>query len=95
MIPTRHLTLFYQRTSNITRPCTVIAKVAVSNAADVEAAVSGASTAFASWSGLTMKARAGIMLKFYSLVKAKADVLAECIVKEVRVLRVRKGRAGV
>jgi acyl-CoA reductase-like NAD-dependent aldehyde dehydrogenase len=29
-----------------------------------------------------MKARAGIMLKFYSLVKARADTLAECIVKE-------------
>ena len=35
----------------------------MSNAADVEAAVAGASKAFPAWSGLTMKARAGIMLK--------------------------------
>ncbi|GMI37493.1 hypothetical protein TrCOL_g7520 [Triparma columacea] len=69
---------------DVTSPSTgeAIGKCAVSNSADVEAAIAGASSAFPAWSGLTMKARAGIMLKFYSLVKAHADTLAECIVKE-------------
>jgi acyl-CoA reductase-like NAD-dependent aldehyde dehydrogenase len=54
----------------------------VSNNADVEAAVAAADAAFPSWSGLTIKSRAAIMMKFHSLVTANMQSLAECIVQE-------------
>lgn len=59
-----------------------IGKVALSSSEDVEKAVSTAQTAFQSWSGLTMKARAAVMLKFHALVREHAQELAELIVRE-------------
>ena len=41
----------------------VVAKVALSNSMDVNAAVSAGLTAFESWSSLTVKQRAGVMFK--------------------------------
>ena len=60
----------------------VIGKVGVSNAADVAQAVDAASDAFQSWSKLTMKARATIMLKFHALIREHAQELATLIVAE-------------
>ena len=59
-----------------------IASVALSTKPDVDSAVSSAKTAFQSWSSLTIKSRAAIMLKFHSLVKDHAQELAELIVQE-------------
>lgn len=61
---------------------TEIGKVAISSSEDVEQAVAAAKTAFASWSSMTIKARAAIMLKFHALVRDNAQELAEIIVKE-------------
>ena len=60
----------------------VIGSVALSDKEDVKSAVSAAALAFPSWSGLTIKSRAAIMLKFHSLVKQNANELAELIVME-------------
>lgn len=60
----------------------VIAKVGVSSAKDVDTAVKAAEAAFPSWSKLTIKARAAIMMKFHALVRDNAKELAELIVKE-------------
>jgi hypothetical protein len=59
-----------------------IAQVAVSNAADVDAAIATAQAAYPQWSRMTMKARATIMLKFHALVRDHAHELAELIVLE-------------
>jgi acyl-CoA reductase-like NAD-dependent aldehyde dehydrogenase len=59
-----------------------IGLVARSNKQDVEAAVASAQAAYPSWSSLTIKARAAIMLKFHSLVRDHAQELAELIVME-------------
>jgi acyl-CoA reductase-like NAD-dependent aldehyde dehydrogenase len=59
-----------------------IGNVAISNKEDVDDAVTAAHQAFQSWSKLTIKARAAIMLKFHALVQAHAQELAELIVKE-------------
>jgi acyl-CoA reductase-like NAD-dependent aldehyde dehydrogenase len=59
-----------------------IAQVAVSNAADVHAAIATAQAAYPQWSRMTMKARATIMLKFHALVRDHAHELAELIVLE-------------
>lgn len=59
-----------------------IGRVALSNKEDVEAAVASAKAAFSSWSNLTIKARAAVMLKFHGLVRDHAQELAELIVKE-------------
>mmetsp|Transcript_1498 Transcript_1498/g.1627 ORF Transcript_1498/g.1627 Transcript_1498/m.1627 type:complete len:522 (-) Transcript_1498:184-1749(-) len=59
-----------------------IAQVAISTKADVDEAVDAASKAFVSWSKLTVKSRATIMMKFHYLVKVHAHELAELIVKE-------------
>lgn len=59
-----------------------IGLVASSNKQDVEAAVASAQAAYPSWSSLTIKARAAIMLKFHSLVRDHAQELAELIVME-------------
>lgn len=68
----------------VTSPVTSakIGNVALSNQADVDAAVAAASAAFPKWSSLTSKSRAAIMLKFHSLVNEHAQELAELIVKE-------------
>lgn len=61
---------------------TEIGKVALSSKADVDSAVEAAKAAFPSWSSMTIKARAAIMLKFHGLVRDNAQELAEIIVKE-------------
>ena len=61
---------------------TIIGRVALSDKSDVDAAVSAASQAFPSWSALTIKSRAAIMLKFHALIRENAQELAELIVKE-------------
>jgi len=48
----------------------------------VEDAVSAAHAAFPSWSSLTIKSRASVMLKFHSLVHSHANELADLIVME-------------
>jgi malonate-semialdehyde dehydrogenase (acetylating)/methylmalonate-semialdehyde dehydrogenase len=60
----------------------VIGKVALSTAADVDAAVAVAAAAFESWSAMTNKARAAIMLEFHSLVRSNTNELARLIVLE-------------
>ena len=60
----------------------VIGKVGISASADVDVAVASAKKAFESWSQLTIKARATILLKFHTLVRDNAMELAECIVQE-------------
>lgn len=60
----------------------VIGQVGISASADVEMAVASAKKAFESWSQLTIKARATVLLKFHALVRDNAMELAECIVKE-------------
>lgn len=59
-----------------------IGTVGVSSAKDVDTAVAAAETAFLTWSKLTIKGRAAIMMKFHSLVKCHADELADLIVLE-------------
>ena len=59
-----------------------IGLVGISTAADVNSAVEAAHEAFQSWSAMTMKARAAIMMKFHALVHANRQELAELIVKE-------------
>eukprot|EP00956_Cyclotella_meneghiniana_P040382 scaffold194081_cov81-Cyclotella_meneghiniana.AAC.5 len=61
---------------------TQIANVALSNSTDVQHAVSSAHAAFQSWSTLTAKSRAAIMLKFHSLIRQNANELADLIVLE-------------
>lgn len=60
----------------------VIGKVGLSNTSDVHDAVTAAENAFPSWSNMTIKARAAIMMKFHALVGQHAQELAELIVKE-------------
>jgi acyl-CoA reductase-like NAD-dependent aldehyde dehydrogenase len=59
-----------------------IGEVALSSADDVQNAVETAKKAFPSWSSMTIKARAAIMLKFHALVRDHAQELASLIVKE-------------
>jgi len=59
-----------------------IGHVVLSSHQDVDDAVAAAHAAFPSWSRLTVKARAAVMLKFHSLVRTHAKELAEMIVKE-------------
>jgi malonate-semialdehyde dehydrogenase (acetylating)/methylmalonate-semialdehyde dehydrogenase len=59
-----------------------IGMVALSTTQDVDLAVAAAEQAFPSWSKLTTKARAAIMLKFHALVREHAQELAELIVLE-------------
>lgn len=60
----------------------IIASVAISSKADVDDAVQSAQTAFHSWSALTTKSRAAILLKFHTLVKDNSHELAQLIVEE-------------
>lgn len=60
----------------------VIGKVGISDASDVDRAVQAAAAAFPAWSSMTIKARAAIMLRFHSLVNQHARELAELIVLE-------------
>lgn len=61
---------------------TVIAQVPLSTAANVDEAVAAAKRAFPEWSGLTIKQRAGIMMKFHHLMDTHSQELAELIVRE-------------
>lgn len=70
---------------DVTNPATgeVIALVAASSSpTDVEKAIQSAHHAFREWSGLTLKARAAVMLKFHSLIREHTEELAACIVQE-------------
>ena len=61
----------------------LIGQVGLSNEKDVGNAVQAASTAFSQvWSGMTMKARVAIMLRFHALVNQHAEELAKLIVME-------------
>ncbi|KAF0718317.1 Aste57867_1768 [Aphanomyces stellatus] len=60
----------------------VIGRVALSDASDVNVAVAHAKAAFPGWSGLTVKARAAIMIKFHELMRHHADELADLVVLE-------------
>lgn len=60
----------------------VVGKVAVSDTSDVAKAVDAASKAFLSWSSMTTKARAAIMMRFHALIREHAQELAELIVLE-------------
>ena len=59
-----------------------IASVALSSTPDVDAAVAAANAALPKWSGMTVKSRAAIMLKYHALVREHSLELAELIVKE-------------
>ena len=59
-----------------------IGTVALSTAADVDAAVTAARAALPAWSSLTIKARAQIMLKYHALVREYTQELAEIVVEE-------------
>jgi malonate-semialdehyde dehydrogenase (acetylating)/methylmalonate-semialdehyde dehydrogenase len=60
----------------------VIGKVAVSTVDDVNQAVDMAQKALESWSNMTIKARAAVMLRFHGLIRDHAQELAELIVLE-------------
>jgi malonate-semialdehyde dehydrogenase (acetylating)/methylmalonate-semialdehyde dehydrogenase len=60
----------------------VIATVPMSNKEDVHNAVEAANKAFFSWSRITIKNRAKIIIKFHSLIEKYCDELADLIVKE-------------
>ncbi|DAZ99137.1 TPA: hypothetical protein N0F65_010221 [Lagenidium giganteum] len=60
----------------------LIGRCALSTPQDVAAAVDAAKRAFPGWSGLTVKSRAAIMLKFHALMRDHADELADIVVKE-------------
>ena len=69
---------------DVTTPVTgdIIAQVKLGGASDVDAAVSAAAEAFPSWSSLTQKRRAAIMLKFHNLCTENSDELVQLIMKE-------------
>lgn len=69
---------------SVTNPANheTIGRVALSSNEDVDAAVASAQQAFDSWSKLTIKARAAIMMEFHHLVKTHANELAQLIVQE-------------
>jgi len=59
-----------------------IAKVPLCGQAEVDEAVTAAMNAFPGWSGLTIKQRAAILLKFHYLCNEHAEELADIITKE-------------
>ncbi|KAF9897561.1 hypothetical protein BX616_005356, partial [Lobosporangium transversale] len=60
----------------------VIGHVPLSTAADVEKAVAAAKAAFPAWSARTIKDRAGILIRFHSLLTKHAEELADMVVLE-------------
>ena len=60
----------------------VIGSVALSGAADVEAAVTAARAALPKWRETTVKARARVMFKFHELVEAHMEELVGLVVAE-------------
>ena len=69
---------------DVTSPATgkVIARVAVSSAADVNIAVQKAGEAQPAWAALTIKARAAKMMRLHALIEEHADELADLVVLE-------------
>ena len=67
-------------TSPVTGAC--IAKLAVSAAADVDAAVARAEAAYPAWAGRTVKSRAAVMLRLWGLLNAHADEIAKLVTAE-------------
>ena len=61
---------------------TVLCKVPLSTAADLDTAVQHGLKAFEVWSNITIKQRAAIMFKFHSLVDKHSEELASIIVRE-------------
>ncbi|CAI8819458.1 putative 3-oxopropanoate dehydrogenase [Pseudomonas sp. IT-P44] len=72
------------RTQNVTNPAigSVIGKVALANAAEVDAAVKSAAAAFPAWSALPPLRRARILFKFLALLNEHRDTLARMITAE-------------
>lgn len=68
----------------VTNPATaeIIAHLGLSTARDVHAACDAAMAALPHWSGLTIKARAAVMLKFHALVEDHTQELVDLIVQE-------------
>ncbi|KAJ2800449.1 aldehyde dehydrogenase (NADP(+)) ald6 [Coemansia guatemalensis] len=68
----------------VTSPHTgeTIAQVPLSAAADVDAAVAAAEAAFGAWSGMTLKARAAVLLRLYNRLQVHADELAALVERE-------------
>ena len=60
----------------------ILGRVALSDSSDVSSAVLAAHAAFPSWSGMTVKARAALLLRFHSLIRDRSEELAESIVAE-------------
>jgi malonate-semialdehyde dehydrogenase (acetylating)/methylmalonate-semialdehyde dehydrogenase len=58
------------------------AQVALSDKADVDAAVAASKAAFLKWRDLTVKARAAILFKIHHLIEEHKDELATLIMKE-------------
>lgn len=73
-----------KKVSDVLNPATgeVVGTVGISDTADVEAAIRSSQKAFPSWSSMTIKARAAIMLKFHALIEKHKQDLAESIVRE-------------
>jgi methylmalonic acid semialdehyde dehydrogenase len=69
---------------DVTTPYTgeVIAKVALSNADDVEKAVAHAKKAFQNWGTQTVKARATLLIRSHALLEKYKPELVEIVVKE-------------
>src|SRR5438128_2184399 len=72
------------RTQNVTNPAigSVIGKVALANASEVDAAVKSAADAFPAWSAMPPLRRARIMFKFLALLNEHRDTLARMITTE-------------
>ncbi|WP_101757918.1 CoA-acylating methylmalonate-semialdehyde dehydrogenase [Oceanicoccus sp. KOV_DT_Chl] len=72
------------RSSDVFNPATgaVIAKVAMADHAQVDAAVAAASAAFVQWSATSSLRRARVMFKFKALLEEHAEQLARLISKE-------------
>lgn len=60
----------------------VVAKVGLSGAADVDAAVQAGKAAFVGWSNLTVKSRSLILFKFYEICMAHIDELTDLVILE-------------
>jgi len=69
---------------NVVSPATgkVIARVASSNASDVNLAVAKAKEALKSWSSQTLKTRAAKAMKLHELIEENAELLARSVVRE-------------
>ncbi|HET7435424.1 MAG TPA: CoA-acylating methylmalonate-semialdehyde dehydrogenase [Thermoanaerobaculia bacterium] len=69
---------------DVTNPAdgSVISRVPLSGAAEVDAAVQAAQKAFPAWSGLPIKERAQVFFRYKALLEQNADELAELISEE-------------